>query len=269
MDKKDKVISTYNAAADSFDKGPLAFWSETGKQTVDHMQLRTGAQVLDVCCGSGASAIPAAELVGKKGRVIGVDMADSLLHLGRNKAAAKKLDWIDFLHADITQTHFQAQEFDAVICVFGIFFFEDMAAQLAQLWHYVKPSGQLVVTTWGKDIFAPAYAIWAEQVAALRPGLIEDFNPWDDITTKAGLTALFSQAGITTVQIEPLENEQVLQQAEDFWTIAMGSGLRWVIEQLNPEEQELLKKKVVAEIKKHNIQSVKTDALIAKAIKER
>ncbi|MEK6152598.1 class I SAM-dependent methyltransferase [Flavobacteriaceae bacterium 3-367] len=268
MNKKEKVISTYNAAADSFDKGPLGFWSAIGRETVACMQLKKGETVLDVCCGSGASALPAAELVGREGMVTGVDMADSLLSLGRNKARAKALDWVRFLHADITQTSFQPGEFDAVVCVFGIFFFEDMAAQLAKFWEYVKPSGQLVITTWGKEIFAPAYSIWAEQVSAIRPELIGDFNPWDDITTKEGLSDLFSQAGISNVKIVHLESKQALDHEEDFWTIALGSGLRWVVEQLNPEEQELLKKNLISEIKKHNIQSVKTDALIARAIKE-
>ena len=58
-----KAEKTYNAAADNFDAEPLAFWDRYGRRTVERMQLRSGAHVLDVCCGSGASALPAAQAV--------------------------------------------------------------------------------------------------------------------------------------------------------------------------------------------------------------
>ena len=56
-----KAASTYNAAADHFDDGPLAFWDRYGRGTIERLRLKPGSVVLDVGCGSGASAIPAAE----------------------------------------------------------------------------------------------------------------------------------------------------------------------------------------------------------------
>ena len=44
-----KAEKTYNAAADNFDAEPLAFWDRYGRRTVERMQLRSGAHVLDVC----------------------------------------------------------------------------------------------------------------------------------------------------------------------------------------------------------------------------
>src|SRR5262245_66156437 len=76
-----KAATTYNAAADHFDGGPLAFWDRYGRGTIERLGLTPGSNVLDVGCGSGASAIPAAQAVGSLGRVIGVDLADRLLAL--------------------------------------------------------------------------------------------------------------------------------------------------------------------------------------------
>jgi hypothetical protein len=73
-----KAEMTYNAAADHFDDGPLAFWDRYGRRTVEKLSLLPGSSVLDVGCGSGASAIPAAIRVGPHGRVIGVDLASML-----------------------------------------------------------------------------------------------------------------------------------------------------------------------------------------------
>jgi len=80
-----KAAKTYNAAADTFDAEPLDFWARYGQRTVERLKLRSGAHVLDVCCGSGASAMPAAKAVGSTGTVIAVDLAERLLTLGRAK----------------------------------------------------------------------------------------------------------------------------------------------------------------------------------------
>ena len=48
-------------------------------QTIERLQLAPGVRALDFCCGSGASAIPAAEMVGPSCDVVGVDLAENLL----------------------------------------------------------------------------------------------------------------------------------------------------------------------------------------------
>src|SRR5215213_272422 len=77
-DAKKKAASTYNTASDFYDHPANTFWSRYGRQTVERLRFVAGERVLDVCCGSGASAIPAAESVGPGGSVIGVDLAERL-----------------------------------------------------------------------------------------------------------------------------------------------------------------------------------------------
>ena len=88
-DAKIKAAATYNAAADFFDHPSNTFWERYGRQTIKHLQLSRGARVLDVCCGSGASVLPAAEVVGPTGSVTGVDLAENLLQLARAKATQR------------------------------------------------------------------------------------------------------------------------------------------------------------------------------------
>jgi ubiquinone/menaquinone biosynthesis C-methylase UbiE len=76
----------FNSAADYFDDSVMSFWNRFGQRTIEHLQLQPGDKVLDVCCGSGASAIPAAIQVGATGSVLGADLAESLLALARNKS---------------------------------------------------------------------------------------------------------------------------------------------------------------------------------------
>jgi len=85
-DAKRSAAFTFNAAADVFDSSALGFRDDFGRKTVEKLGIGEGARVLDVCCGTGSSAIPAAELVGPSGFVIGIDLADKLLVLARKKA---------------------------------------------------------------------------------------------------------------------------------------------------------------------------------------
>src|SRR6201987_4072910 len=86
---KAKGGATYDAAADHFDDAPLSFWDRVGKRTIDRLALSAGAEILDVGCGTGASALPAAETVGAKGSVIGIDLSERLLDRARSKAKAR------------------------------------------------------------------------------------------------------------------------------------------------------------------------------------
>src|SRR6266852_5696180 len=84
---KAKAAATYDAAADHFDDEPLGFWERIGKRTVDRVALPAGVNVLDVGCGTGASALPAAQAVGPNGFVVGVDLAARLLDRARANTA--------------------------------------------------------------------------------------------------------------------------------------------------------------------------------------
>src|SRR5215469_3403537 len=88
-DPKRSATFTFNAAADAFDSSALGFRDYFGRKTVEKLNLREGTRVLDVCCGTGSSAIPAAELVGPSGFVIGITWpTDSWRLRGKRLAGA-------------------------------------------------------------------------------------------------------------------------------------------------------------------------------------
>src|SRR6478752_8018249 len=101
---KAKATATYNAAADSFDEPALAFWNLIGQRTIERLRLKPGDRVLDVACGSGASAMPAAQSVGESGTVLGVDLAERLLELARAKARRLGLTNIRFQVGDMERS---------------------------------------------------------------------------------------------------------------------------------------------------------------------
>ena len=91
-----RAARTYGAAADHYTRPALGFWDRFGAATVSRLELAAGARVLDLCCGAGASAIPAGHAVGPSGRVLGIDVAAPQLELARARAAREGLGKVGF-----------------------------------------------------------------------------------------------------------------------------------------------------------------------------
>jgi ubiquinone/menaquinone biosynthesis C-methylase UbiE len=262
-----RAAFTYNAAADFYDASPLGFWDYFGRRTIELASLPSGSRVLDVCCGAGASALPAAEAVGPTGHVTGVDLANQLLESARAKAIQRRLRNVEFEVGDMLSLRFPVASFDAVVCVFGIFFVPDMAMAASELWSRIRPDGKLAVTTWGPNFCEPANdAFWCS-IKNVRPDLYKGFNPWDRINDPAGLRKILNEAGIASPKIIAENRLHPIKSAEDWWTIVLGSGYRGTIEQLTQPERENLKEANLAFIRDENISAVETNVLYALATK--
>jgi ubiquinone/menaquinone biosynthesis C-methylase UbiE len=264
-----RAAFAYNAAADFYDASPLSFWDYFGRRTIEQLALRPGSQVLDVCCGAGGSALPAAELVGSKGKVIGVDIAQALLELARTKAAQRNLTNIEFELGDMVALRFAGESFDAVVCVFGIFFVPDMEVAVRELWRCVRPGGQLAVTTWGPNFFEPANSAFWRSIKEVRPDLHKSFNPWDRISDPVSLEKILNGGGVESPKLIAENRLHPINSAKDWWTILMGSGYRGTIEQLSQSERERVKEANLAFVRDEEISSIEANALYALATKPR
>jgi len=262
-DARDRAETTYNAAADSYDAGPLSFWEYFGRGTVKRLQLRDGDHVLDVECGSGASAIPAAQAVAPTGKVLAVDLAERLLALAQTKATQRHLNNIRFEHGDMMALNQSDGEFDAVICVFGIFFVPDMVAAARELRRMVKPGGELAITTWGANLFEPGNSAFWNSIRQVRPDLERAFNPWDRISEPMALFEMLQQAGVELADVAVENRLHPINGPEDWWNIVCGSGYRGTIEQLNNDHYEIVRRANFDYIRAQGITAIETNALYA------
>jgi ubiquinone/menaquinone biosynthesis C-methylase UbiE len=260
-----RAARTYGAAADHYRRDALSFWDRFGAATVSRLPLAPGGTVLDLCCGAGASAIPAAHAVGTAGRVLGIDVAEPLLDLARARAVREGLINAEFRVGDATHTGLPGGRFDAVLCVFGVFFAADMAAFVAEMWRLVRPGGWLGVTTWGPGLFEPGNTVFWESVRAVEPSLYKAFNPWDEITTEAALADLLSRGGVHQPSVVAAAGQQHLDHPDRFWDVVLGSGYRATVSALGQEQRDLVRQRVLAELRSRNVSVLRTDVVFGTA----
>jgi ubiquinone/menaquinone biosynthesis C-methylase UbiE len=266
-DHAERAARAYSAAADHYTLATLGFWDRFGSATASRLRLAPGMTVLDLCCGAGASAIPAAHAVGATGRVLGIDVAAPLLDLARARAAREGLSNVEFRDGDATRTGLPDGSFDAVVCVFGVFFAADMTAFVQEMWRLVRPGGVLAITTWGPGLFEPANSIFWRCVDEVEPSLFKKFNPWDEITTPAALVELLNGAGVLRPTVTAVEASHHLQHPDSFWDVVLGSGYRATVDALSPDQREHLREKLLAELRSRVVTAVRTDVVFGTAIR--
>ena len=265
---KAAATSAYNAASDLFDHPTNTFWNRFGQATIDRLGLNEGQSVLDVCCGTGASAIPAARCVGPQGSVLGVDLAENLITLAQAKAVEEGLTQAIFKVEDMLAIEPKDAVFDAVVCVFGVFFVPDMQGAVRELWSRVKPGGTLAITTWGPDFFEPANEAFWKIIQQVAPSFHKTFNPWDRISTPSSLLAMLEASGVEGVKIDEEHYIHPITQPEDWWTTVMGSGYRGTIDKLDPASQQKVRKLNLDFIEKAGVNGIQANVIYAIARKE-
>src|SRR5258708_3947153 len=98
------------------DFGRIAtFIADTAEEFVRRTPIQPGCRLLDVACGTGNSAVPAARA---GATVIGLDIASNLLAQARQRASEENLK-IHFEEGDAEELPFPDQSFDIVISMFG------------------------------------------------------------------------------------------------------------------------------------------------------
>ncbi|HEX6355211.1 class I SAM-dependent methyltransferase [Actinophytocola sp.] len=215
---------------DVFDAGQKEFavlgpvlWNPLGEATVAAADPRPGDRVLDVCCGAGASAIPAARAVGPGGHVDAIDLAERLLEQGR--ADARDLPQLDFVHADATT--WPRRDYDIVQCAYGVFFLPDMDAGADRLVSLLEPGGRFVVTTWAEEAITPVPEILEEAVVAEggEPATNRGRGPAARINTVEKFTHWLTARGVHDVRVVTKQHHMPLNETTA-WAIVVGSAMR-------------------------------------------
>lgn len=151
------------SAADIYDEFFVpALFREWAGRVASAAGIAAGQQVLDVACGTGVLAREAAERVRPDGGVTGIDRNDGMLAV-----AGRVAPDIDWQHGLAESLPFEDGRFDAVVSQFGLMFFDDRAAALAEMWRVLRPGGRLAVAVWDDLGRTPGYAAMTDLLQRL------------------------------------------------------------------------------------------------------
>ena len=119
---------------------------ESGEALVNRLGIKPGMKVLDLGCGDGTTAVPAAKLGAD---VLGVDIARNLVDAGNRRAKAMGLANCRFQEGDASNLQeLKDQSFDLVVSIFGAMFApkpHDVAKETVRV---TRPGGRIVMGNW-------------------------------------------------------------------------------------------------------------------------
>lgn len=241
-----------------------ALWSPIGAATVKAARLRPGAHVLDACCGSGASAIPAAEQTGPLGVIDAVDLAGPLLDQGRAKAATRGLGNVRFAHGDVLDWPAPPGGYDAVVCSLGISSFPDPAAGTERLLRLMRPGGRLTVTIWSRGSLAPLTELVRRAVVPERPHLADVPRPADPLEppgTPESFRDWLAARSLSCVDVRrvPLA---VPGDPALLWSLLPGTGCGGLLDGLPAAAVERVRRRFTADLLAEGRETIDFTALV-------
>jgi len=158
MNKKDFVRDMFDAIAPRYDVlnrilsgGIDQRWR---KRAIRRLRKDRPSRILDVATGTADLAILAATLNPKE--IVGVDIAEQMLQIGREKVQKKGLqDLIRLEAGDAEQLPFSDNEFDAALVAFGVRNFADLDLGLREISRVLRPGAPIIVLEFSRPRHFP------------------------------------------------------------------------------------------------------------------
>lgn len=243
--QKALLKETFDTVAAGYDSRALRFFPASAARMAALLELRGDERVLDVACGTGHASLALARNL-PAGRVTAVDFSPGMLRQARHKAAAMNIANIDFLERDMQALGFSDGSFDAAASAFGIFFVEDMAAQLAHIAATVKPGGRVIISNFQEGYFQPLKELFVERLTGY--GIPPQPQTWKRIASEAGCRQLFEQAGLMGVSVRTENLGYFLEDAEQWWDIVWNAGFRRLVSRLSLKDQSRFKREHLEDV---------------------
>lgn len=146
--KKEQVAHMFDTISENYDglNRVISFGIDVKwrKKVIDLVAVNNPENVLDIATGTGDLAISLAKTGAKN--IIGLDISEGMLSVGRKKIVEKSLEnRIELVQADSEALPFEENSFDAVTVAFGVRNFEHLEKGLSEILRVLKPGGVFVI----------------------------------------------------------------------------------------------------------------------------
>jgi demethylmenaquinone methyltransferase/2-methoxy-6-polyprenyl-1,4-benzoquinol methylase len=162
----DEISGKYDFLNRFLSAGIDVTWRKKMLKTLKPLQPKI---MLDVATGTGDVAIMAEALL-KPEKIIGIDISDGMLELGREKLRTRQLtDVITLQNGDSEAINFPDNSFDAVTVAFGVRNFENLEKGLQEILRVLKPGGMLCVLEFSKPTLPGIEQLYNLYLGILAP----------------------------------------------------------------------------------------------------
>lgn len=147
--KREQVETMFNRIAPTYDRLnhmlSLGIDRRWRRKAIDVLKPFAPQTILDIATGTGDFAILAARRLDPD-RIIGVDISEGMMDVGREKVKEEGLDGtIFFMKDDSTNLTFEDNTFDAVTVAYGARNFDNLQAGLSEMYRVLVPNGHLML----------------------------------------------------------------------------------------------------------------------------
>lgn len=216
---------------------------------VGDARLRAGLRVLDLGSGTGYPAILAAQTVGAKGSVVGIDLAQQMLDAAGRKAAMLKLSNVTFRTSDVTTLPFESASFDAVITRFCLMFLPDIPKAAAEIARILKPDTWMAAAVWSTPEKNPYLKIPIDMIKQFielpppdpaAPGIFRLAKPGE-------LATMLQQAGLVDISDQEFLGDVRFAEADDYFSSLMdiAAPIQNLWAKLSPAQQTEAKQRII------------------------
>ena len=223
-------------------------------------RLRSGMHVLDLGSGTGYPAILAAQTVGTRGRVVGMDLAQQMLEAAGRKAASLKLSNVTFQTGDVTRLPFENASFDAVTTRFCLMFLPEIPKAVTEIARVLKPNSWVAAAVWSAPDKNPYLKIPIDIIKQFieiplpdptAPGIFR-------LATSGELTGLFLQAGLGEPSEQEFLGDVGFTAGEEYFSSLMdiAAPIQNLWSKLGPAQQTDARTRIIQTAEQYRTESV-------------
>jgi O-methyltransferase/aklanonic acid methyltransferase len=240
--RKEQVAGLYSRAAATYGRiGPDAF-APFGRWLVARTHLSPGERVLDVATGRGAVLFAAAEQVGPRGFVVGIDLAEQMVQEMAADLRKMRVTNATVQQMDAEQLAFPSASFDAVLCSYALPLFPQVERAAAEFYRVLRPGGKVgVCVPFGGD----ERWLWYVQLIFSYYQTYHLSTEWiPRIRDLSEVTRLLGEAGFTALSTASQDYEFVYASEQEWWEAQWTDASRLPLENMPPAVLEQFKTEV-------------------------
>lgn len=246
---KARIAAGFGRAAPTYDT-VIPFFGTFAHDLIQAAAPQPAERVLDLACGRGACLQAAAKRVGAAGYVLGVDLSSAMIDMARRDLVDLDVPStsVEVSVADAEHLEVPDGSFDVAVCGFGVFFFPEPAAALAEVFRVLRAGGRFAASTFAGSGGYPWIHDVVRDIQPLRP--TASASP---VAAAVGLIEVLHETGFIDAATTRVERRFLFPTVDDYLAWNWSHGVRSVLESLTDQEVEAFRAASAIRLQDHAV----------------